>query len=929
MRSLSFRTQLLLLMVTPVLVATAVLGWLAYQSASEALSQGAIRAVGIAADAREQALVLRLRRQQERALGFLRHAASDCATEKGTAQAQCLQRTLADFMATEGVLGARLSLPGQKPIDLGRQASTLGDFRPLPPGQLARFEPKQDGGRVYDMLVEQGGMRLGLRFDAAFLEPLFEDEQGLGTSGETFLADAQGVFITAPKYPGHGGETQSHPIDAQPMRECLSGRDTEVLAPDYRGVDVIHGFRFIEEIGGGCIMAHIEQTEAFAPARALGMRMAQVAALLALLSVGLSFFFARTFSRPMGRLTDKARALQSGDFDITVPVEGPRELKTFAQTFATMARSLRESSEERARLLARETEARREAEEQKALLRLIIEQSGEAIIMADERGILRVFNPAAERQHAATQRELEAPEWSSAYGLLSLEGRPLAPEEVPLYRAVHGEVVANARWRVRWPDGSVRTLEGTATPLRKPDGAPAGGVLIARDITQQQEVEVERERLLREVEAERMRLEVLAGLSRALAESRLAEDSILDTTCRQLAERVGDVCTLRLVSSDGEWLEPRAVYARDESLQARTRVLLNIRPQRVSEGVAGQVLTTGEPLLVPVITQEYLERIRATLPREYQDYLSRIEPCSLAILPVRSPEGLLGLLSLFRLVPGPAYTEDDLTLFREVADRTALAIENARLFQRAQEAVRIREDLVAVVSHDLRNPISAISMAASMMLKRNGLADWQAKGLSRIYSAADRAIRMIRDLLDSTQARVGGIPVQPTPLDLHELTQHVVEEVQLAHPERHITFQASGEASGAWDADRMAQVITNLVGNAVQHSPAGTPIQVRQRGEDGAVVLEVHNEGPPIPAELLPTLFEPFRRGAAVGGRALGSVGLGLFISRQLVEAHGGTIEVRSEEGEGTRFTVHLPRVCPLRAPEPDRESLGSPVGMR
>ncbi|HZH74803.1 MAG TPA: GAF domain-containing sensor histidine kinase [Archangium sp.] len=335
------------------------------------------------------------------------------------------------------------------------------------------------------------------------------------------------------------------------------------------------------------------------------------------------------------------------------------------------------------------------------------------------------------------------------------------------------------------------------------------------------------------------------------------------------------------------------------------------------------MLSTQEPLLVPVITREYMERLQAMLPDEYQDYLSRLEPCSLAILPVRSPEGLVGVLSLFRLVPGPAYTEDDLTLLREVADRTALAIENARLFQRAQEAVKIREDLVAVVSHDLRNPISAISMAASVMLKRNGLMEWQAKGLSRIYSAADRAIRMIRDLLDSTQARVGGIPVQPTPLDLHELTQHVVEEVQLAHPERHITFQASGEASGAWDADRMAQVITNLVGNAVQHSPAGTPIQVSQRGEDGAVVLEVHNEGPPIPAEMLPTLFEPFRRRAGVGGRAPGSVGLGLFISRQLVEAHGGTIEVGSEEGEGTTFTVRLPRVCPLRAPEPDRESLG------
>ncbi|HEX8438423.1 HAMP domain-containing sensor histidine kinase, partial [Archangium sp.] len=404
---------------------------------------------------------------------------------------------------------------------------------------------------------------------------------------------------------------------------------------------------------------------------------------------------------------------------------------------------------------------------------------------------------------------------------------------------------------------------------------------------------------------------VLAGLSRALAESRLSLEAVLDTTCRQLAERVGDVCGLRLVSRDGQWLETRAAYARDATVEEATRVLMSTRPQRVTEGVSAQVLASGEPLLVPVITQELLERVRSMLPPEYRDYLSRIQPHSLALLPLRARERNIGLLTLFRLVPDASYTEEDLILFREVADRTALAIENARLFQQEQEAVRVRDDLVAVVSHDLRNPISAISMSATVMLRREGLQDWQAKGLSRISSAADRAIRLIRDLLDSTQARVGGIPVEPRPLDFHELARHVVEEVQLAHPERPISFEARGDSQGAWDADRMAQVITNLVGNAVQHSPEGTPVRVGSRVEDGQVLLEIHNEGPPIPAELLPTLFEPFRRGRSTGGGGVGSVGLGLYISRQLVEAHGGTIQVRSEEGEGTTFTVRLPRSPP------------------
>ncbi len=768
MRSLSFRAQLLLLMVAPVLVTTAVLGLLSYRTASEALSQNAIRAVGIAANAREQALVARLRRQHERAIGFLGTSAADCSARKGPERPLCLRESLARFVGTEGARGAWLRVPGLEPIQVGEPLAPEA-MVPLPPGQLARFEPKQEGSRSYDILIQERGMFLGLRFDAALFEPMFQERYGLGRSGETFLADSQGVFITQPKYPGHSGEHQSHPIDASPMRECLSGRDAEVLAPDYRGVDVIHGFRFIEEIGGGCIMAHIEQVEAFAPARALGTQVALVTVVLVLLAVGFSFIFARRLSLPVSRLTDRARALQSGNFDISVPVEGPRELKTFAETFTKMARSLQASTEERARMLLRETEARREAE------------------------------------------------------------------------------------------------------------------------------------------AERTRLQVLAGLSRALAESRLALQSILDTTCRQLAERIGDVCTLRLISSDGQWLEVSAVGARDAVVEKHTRFLLESRPQRVTEGPSVEVLASGAPLLIPVATDEIREQFRRALPPQYQEYMARFTPHSFASVALRSCARIIGVLTLVRLEPGSPYGEDDLILFQEIADRAALAIENARLFQQQQEAVRVRDDLVAVVSHDLRNPISAISMSASVLLKRDELQDWQARGLGRISSAADRALRLIRDLLDSTQARVGGIPVERRALDFHELARHVVEEVQLAHPERHIDFQTGGDAHGAWDADRMAQVITNLVGNAVQHSPGGTPVRVGSWVEDGQVLLEIHNEGPPIPAEMLPTLFEPFRRGRSPGG-GMGSVGLGLYISRQLVEAHGGTIEVRSEEGEGTTFTVRLPR---------------------
>ncbi|QRK06204.1 HAMP domain-containing histidine kinase [Archangium violaceum] len=251
----------------------------------------------------------------------------------------------------------------------------------------------------------------------------------------------------------------------------------------------------------------------------------------------------------------------------------------------------------------------------------------------------------------------------------------------------------------------------------------------------------------------------------------------------------------------------------------------------------------------------------------------------------------------------------DLEVARGVADRAALALDNARLYQEAQEAIRVREDVVAIVSRDLRTPLNVISLSATSLLKRGDVDKRATTAVNRILAAADRASRMIRDLLDFNQARMKGIPVQREPLDFHAHVLRVVKEVRLAHPDRHIAFHASGEGQGEWDGDRLAQVVTNLVGNALQHSPADSPVRVFTRGEGSHVLLEVHNEyvGHAIPPEVLSNLFEPYRRGPEAGA-SQGSLGLGLFITRQIVLAHGGNIHVRSTPEEGTTFTVRLPR---------------------
>ena len=233
--------------------------------------------------------------------------------------------------------------------------------------------------------------------------------------------------------------------------------------------------------------------------------------------------------------------------------------------------------------------------------------------------------------------------------------------------------------------------------------------------------------------------------------------------------------------------------------------------------------------------------------------------------------------------------------------------------KRAQDQLQARaayeRQLIGIVSHDLRNPINAIVVAAALLSKDDHLNPRQAKAVSRIVSSSDRVRRMLRDFLDFTQARtLGRLPVSPVPTNIAHIARQVFEELRVLHPDRPATIENEGDTEGRWDADRIAQVIGNLLSNAYQHSPSSAAIQLRTWGTPDDVVIEVYNEGTPIPPADIARLFQPFERGETVVS-ADRSVGLGLFISHQIVEAHGGTISVDSTSGGGTVFRVCLPRL--------------------
>ena len=229
------------------------------------------------------------------------------------------------------------------------------------------------------------------------------------------------------------------------------------------------------------------------------------------------------------------------------------------------------------------------------------------------------------------------------------------------------------------------------------------------------------------------------------------------------------------------------------------------------------------------------------------------------------------------------------------------------------EALRINEMFMAVLSHDLRTPLQSI-MAAATVLKRQPSPDKVALMAERMLGTSQRMGRMIEDLLDVTRIRqAGGLALKPGPAHLQALLQRTLDEVQTSHADRHIASTLQGDLEGIWDGERLSQVLTNLVGNALHHGSPGVPVHIAVDGSrPDAVTITVSNGGT-IPPELLPYLFDPFRGRDREPGRDQG-LGLGLFIVHQIVRAHRGRIEAHSQDGI-TQFRVELPRQSPASAP--------------
>lgn len=249
--------------------------------------------------------------------------------------------------------------------------------------------------------------------------------------------------------------------------------------------------------------------------------------------------------------------------------------------------------------------------------------------------------------------------------------------------------------------------------------------------------------------------------------------------------------------------------------------------------------------------------------------------------------------------------EKELVLSRKRLEE--LVAEATRLEAIAKDRAVLAEQMIGIVSHDLRNPLSSIVMGVALLAQAE-LPDSQRRTLSRISRSVERAHLLIADLLDFTAARLGsGLSIALEPLDLHDAVSHAVDELALVHSGRSLKHVRTGEGACVADANRLAQLVGNLVSNAMTYGKPEAPVTVTSSVDESACSITVHNDGTPIPEEVQARIFQPMTRGTSANGGAR-SIGLGLFIVREIARAHRGTASLTSTADAGTTFTASFPR---------------------
>ncbi|HEX8106659.1 MAG TPA: ATP-binding protein, partial [Kofleriaceae bacterium] len=384
----------------------------------------------------------------------------------------------------------------------------------------------------------------------------------------------------------------------------------------------------------------------------------------------------------------------------------------------------------------------------------------------------------------------------------------------------------------------------------------------------------------------------------------LDERETLEQLARLAVPDIADWCVVDLVVQDQ--LEYVAIAHDDpDKLEAAWQYARTHRSDPAGHDASWQIVRTGKPGVAAEISDEMLAA--ASRDPDHLRLLHELGFRSWIGAPLVARGTAIGVIHLCMNDSGRRYREPDLEIAVELGRRAGVAIDNARLYHEAQTAIRVRDDLLAIVSHDLNNPLHAIDLGATLLHQQFGTDARARKHIDAIRRSAERMERLINDLLDMASINAGKLAIKPAPFDARELVNEVLDSHQPFAHERGITITRSCDLDDVTlyvDRDRIAQAFGNVLGNAIKFCAPGDVITVLAERIGEGVRFTFADTGPGIAPPDLPHIFEPYWSGRS--GRKKGT-GLGLFITRAILEAHGGTIQVDSPPGGGASFVVTLP----------------------
>ncbi len=517
-----------------------------------------------------------------------------------------------------------------------------------------------------------------------------------------------------------------------------------------------------------------------------------------------------------------------------------------------------------------------------------------AIFGLDAEGRIRHWAPGAIRVYGYRAEEIEGRRFEDLFPPDLLER---TQARVWLTEASEHPVAHARGWRLR-RDGSQFWAEESVRCVRDPDGMIRGFSVITRDATA---------RRLRE---DHLELLAQAGALLGQEEPGLA----MEKTLRVAVPALADLAMLEF----GNPAEPKELrrieVASNDTLR---RILADFwraaghgdhpdHPQRMAE----EVRRSGRPYFIRDFTSsDTLQRIENPGARAAVQGLGVI---SLLVVPLRARRHNLGVLALARTRDtARLFTDEDLRVAEDLAARFGVALDNAKLYERARAAIQVRDDFLSIASHELKTPLTPLKLQIEILQTQcehvmpATTRDIFCRMLARADEQIDRLASLVDELLDISRIRGGRLQLHREPVDLAPLVDAVVDRFRGDAPPNTFSITAPPTPiEGEWDRLRIDQIVTNLVSNALKYG-AGAPIDIEAGSDGDLAILKVRDRGVGIPLAEQSRIFQRFERAST--GRSVSGLGLGLYIVRQIVDAHGGRIEVASRPGQGSTFTVMLP----------------------